>query len=46
MLPRFVRKADELALDFDLWCEVVLHNFQSDLSADLPLRTLAAIFRS
>ena len=34
MLPRFVCKADELALDFDLWCEVVLHNFQSDLSAD------------
>jgi len=34
MLPRFVSKADELALDFDLWREVVLNNFRSELSTD------------
>ena len=34
MLPRFVCKADELALDFDLWREIVLHNFRSELSTD------------
>jgi len=34
MLPRFVCKADELALDFDLWREVVLSNFRSELSTD------------
>ena len=33
MLPRCVCKADELALDFDLWREVVLNNFRSELSA-------------
>jgi hypothetical protein len=34
MLPDFVVKADELALDFDLWREVVLHNFRSELTTD------------
>jgi len=34
MLPRFVCKADELALDFDLWREVALNNFRSELSTD------------
>jgi len=34
MLPRFVCKADELALDFDLWREVVLNNFRSELRTD------------
>ena len=34
MLPRFVCKPDELALDFDVWREVVLNNFRSELSAD------------
>jgi hypothetical protein len=34
MLPRFVCKADEVALDFDLWREVVLSNFRSELSTD------------
>ena len=33
-LPRFVCKADELALDFELWREVVLDNFRSELSTD------------
>jgi len=34
MLPRFVGKADELALDFDLWREVVLNNFRSEPAID------------
>ena len=34
MLPRFVCRADELALDFDLWKEIVLNNFRSELSTD------------
>src|SRR5215469_7153105 len=34
MLPRFVCRADELALDFDLWREIVLHKFRSELSTD------------
>jgi hypothetical protein len=34
MLPNFVCKADQLALDFDLWREVVLSNFRSELSTD------------
>jgi hypothetical protein len=34
MLPRFVCKADELALDFDLGRGVVLNNFRSQLSTD------------
>src|ERR1700690_3181202 len=32
MLPQFVCKADELALDFDHWREAALHNFRSDLT--------------
>jgi hypothetical protein len=31
-LPNFVCKADELALDFDHWSEVTLHNFRSELT--------------
>jgi hypothetical protein len=34
MLPHFVCKADELALDFDQWREIVLNNFRSELSID------------
>jgi len=34
MLPRFVCRADELVLDFDLWKEIVLNNFRSELSTD------------
>ena len=34
MLPDIVVKADELALDFDLWKEVVLSNFRSELATD------------
>jgi hypothetical protein len=33
MLPQFVRKADELALDFDHWREVALDNFRSELTS-------------
>jgi hypothetical protein len=33
MLPQFVCKADELALDFDNWREVALGNFRSELTA-------------
>jgi len=33
MLPCSVNRADELALDFDLWREIVLNNFRSQLSA-------------
>ena len=38
MLPRFVCKADELALDFDLWREVVLKQFplRTENRSDLP----------
>jgi hypothetical protein len=34
LLPPQVCKADELALDFDQWREVVLHNYGEDLSTD------------
>src|ERR1700727_1049497 len=34
LLPPFVCKADELALEFDHWQEVVLHNYGKQLSAD------------
>jgi hypothetical protein len=34
LLPDFVCKADEFALDFDHWKEVVLRNFSTDLSTD------------
>jgi len=34
MIQHFVRKADELALDFDQWREIVLNNFRSELSID------------
>jgi hypothetical protein len=34
MLPHFVCKADELALDFDQWREIVLNNFRSEISTD------------
>lgn len=34
LLPDFVCKADELALDFDHWKDVVLSNFGADLTAD------------
>jgi hypothetical protein len=34
LLPHIVIKADELALDFDLWKEAVLNNFRSELSSD------------
>lgn len=34
MLPCFVCKADELALDFALWREIVLNNFRTELSTD------------
>jgi len=33
LLPDFVNKAEELGLDFDLWREIVLNNFRSELSA-------------
>ena len=45
MLPNFVCKADELALDFDHWNEVVLSNFQSELTP-AQLSSLRAIARS
>jgi hypothetical protein len=32
MLPQFVCKADELALDFDHWREVAVGNFRSELT--------------
>jgi hypothetical protein len=34
LLPPFVCKADELALDFDHWLEVTLDKYKSDLSLD------------
>jgi hypothetical protein len=34
LLPPFVCKADELALDFDHWCGIAFHNYGSDLNAD------------
>src|SRR5215831_7784735 len=34
MFPHFVCKADELALDFDQWREIVLNTFRSELSID------------
>jgi hypothetical protein len=34
LLPNYVCKADELALDFDLWLEITLHNSQTDLTTD------------
>ena len=33
-LPHFVCKADELGLDFDLWREIVLNSFRSEMSTD------------
>ncbi len=33
LLPSFVRKADELALDFDQWRSVAVSNFRSELTA-------------
>lgn len=42
LLPPFVCKADELALDFDHWREVALHNYGEDLSAD-QTSTLATL---
>src|SRR6516225_2099092 len=34
VLPDSVCKADELALDFDLWREAALRNFRSELTTD------------
>ena len=34
LLPSFVCKVDELALDFDHWQRVALSNFRSELTAD------------
>jgi hypothetical protein len=34
LLPLFVCKADELALEFDHWYEVALANFNSDLNVE------------
>ena len=34
ILPDSVCKADELALDFDLWREAALRNFRSELTTD------------
>src|ERR1700677_136029 len=45
LLPSFVCKADELALDFDNWREVALSNFRSELTDD-QLSCLDAIDRS
>jgi len=42
LLPCFVCKADELALEFDQWREVTLHNYQRDLSTE-QLSSLAAL---
>jgi hypothetical protein len=41
-LPPHVCKADELALEFDQWREVALHNCQSDLTTD-QLSSLTAL---
>jgi hypothetical protein len=34
LLPPFVCKGDELALEFDHWRKVVLHNYGKELSVD------------
>lgn len=34
LLPSFVCKADELALEFDHWREVVFHNCRNELSVE------------
>lgn len=34
LLPAYVCKADELALEFDHWREVVLDNYREELSTD------------
>lgn len=34
LLPSFVCKADELALNFDQWREVALNNYEKELSID------------
>jgi hypothetical protein len=34
LLPSFVCKADELALDFNQWCLVALSNFRSEFTPD------------
>ena len=34
LLPDFVCKADELALEFDPWYVVVLRNFRSEMTVD------------
>ena len=34
LLPDFVCKADELALEFDHWYVVVLRNFRSEMTVD------------
>jgi hypothetical protein len=44
LLPSFVCKADELALDFDHWRDVALRNFRSELTVD-QLSCLDAIGR-
>ena len=38
LLPDFVCKADELALEFDHWKDVVFDNFGGDLTADQKSR--------
>jgi hypothetical protein len=45
LLPSFVCRADELALDFDNWQLVALGNFRSELTTD-QLSHLDAISRS
>lgn len=42
LLPSFVCKADELALEFDNWWEVTRRNYSADLSAD-QLSALRAV---
>jgi hypothetical protein len=42
LLPYFVCKADELALEFDQWREVTVHNYQRDLTTE-QLSSLAAL---
>ncbi len=45
MLPNFVCKADELALDFGHWSEVALANFRCELTP-AQLSSVGAIARS
>ena len=42
LLPSFVVKADELALEFDHWRIVVLHNYSEDFTSD-QLSALTAL---